>query len=58
MRPLYDARLEDLGPADLVKVECGCGHSELLTAAMRTIAGVASHGKVLDLSGPAALPGV
>jgi hypothetical protein len=27
MRPLYDARIEDLGPRDLVKVTCqGCAH--------------------------------
>ncbi len=32
MRPLYDARLSDLGPGDLVKVVCACGHEELLTA--------------------------
>jgi hypothetical protein len=23
-------RLEDLGPGDLVKVECGCGHVQML----------------------------
>jgi len=32
MRALYEARLEDLRPGDLVKVDCVCGHSELLTA--------------------------
>jgi hypothetical protein len=31
MRPLYDARISDLGPGDFVHVECACGHSELLT---------------------------
>ena len=40
MRALYEARLEHLGPGDLVKIECSCGHSELLTAAMLAIAGV------------------
>jgi hypothetical protein len=30
MRPLYDARIQDLGPGDFVKVECICGHSELI----------------------------
>jgi len=31
--PLYSARIEDLGPGDLVKVECGaCGHDMLIPA--------------------------
>ena len=30
MRPLYEARIRDLGPGDFVKVECVCGHSELI----------------------------
>jgi hypothetical protein len=30
MRPLYDARVRDLDPGDFVKVECVCGHSELI----------------------------
>jgi hypothetical protein len=30
MRPLYDARIKDLGPGDFVRVECICGHSELI----------------------------
>jgi hypothetical protein len=34
MRPLYDARISDLGTGDFVHVECACGHTELLTAAM------------------------
>jgi hypothetical protein len=50
MRPLYDARVSDLGPGDLVKVECACGHAELLTAAMLATAGVAPDLKVADLS--------
>jgi len=49
MRPLYDARVSDLGPGDLVKVECACGHAELLTAAMLATAGVGPERKVLDL---------
>jgi hypothetical protein len=40
MRPLYDARIEDLGPGDFVRVECACGHIERLTAAMLTTVGV------------------
>jgi hypothetical protein len=50
MRPLYDARIGDLGPGDFVHVECACGHTELLTAGMFATAGVASYRKVLDLS--------
>ena len=31
MRPLYDARIEDLGPDDFLRVECvACGHDELV----------------------------
>ena len=31
MRPLYSARLEDLGPGDFVNVECSaCGHELLI----------------------------
>ncbi len=31
MVPLYAARIGDLGPRDLVKVECGaCGHEALI----------------------------
>jgi hypothetical protein len=31
MVPLYAARIEDLGPGDLVQVQCSaCGHEELL----------------------------
>ena len=30
--PLYAARIEDLGPGDLVRVECAaCGHDVLIT---------------------------
>jgi hypothetical protein len=49
MRPLYDARISDLGPGDFVRVECLCGHIELLTAAMLATAGVTPDSKVLDL---------
>jgi hypothetical protein len=32
MVPLYAARIEDLGPGDLVRVECAaCGHDVLIT---------------------------
>lgn len=51
MRPYYDARVSDLGPGDLVEVECRCGHTETLTAAMLTTAVVAPLEKVQDLGG-------
>jgi hypothetical protein len=31
---MYDARVSDLGPRDCVKVECVCGHVQMLTGAM------------------------
>jgi len=49
MKALFEARLEDLGPGDLVKVECVCGHSELLTAAILTTASMKPHELLLDL---------
>ena len=49
MRPLYDARLSDLGPGDLVKVECVCGHTEMLTAAMLRTAGVPDREMIVRL---------
>jgi len=49
MVPLYAARLSDLGPDDFVQVEFGCGHVELLTAAMLATAGVGPDHKVLDI---------
>jgi hypothetical protein len=49
MRALYEARLEDLRPGDLVNVECVCGHAELLTASMLASAGVKPHQTILDL---------
>ena len=30
MRPLYDARIEDLGPGDFLHVQCVCGHDDLI----------------------------
>ena len=49
MKPLYAARLENLGPDDLVKVECVCGHTELLTAAMLSTADVKPNEILVDL---------
>jgi hypothetical protein len=44
MKVLYDARVGDLGPGDLLKVECECGHVEQLTVAMLRTAGLPDHG--------------
>jgi hypothetical protein len=49
IRALYEARLEDLGPGDLVKGECACGHTELLTPSMLATAGVKPYESILDL---------
>jgi hypothetical protein len=49
MRALFEARLEHLGPGDLVIVECVCRHVMTLTAAMLTTAGVKVHELILDL---------
>ena len=51
MRPLYDARLEDLGPSDRIVIECVCGHEDTVTALLLTSVGVAPHEKVQDLAG-------
>jgi hypothetical protein len=58
MRPLYDARVEDLGPDDRVVVECGCGHVERLTAAMLATAGVAAIHACSRPQAPAQMPGM
>jgi hypothetical protein len=47
--PVQAARVSDLGTSDFVQVECACGHTERLTAAMLTTAGVSSDSYVQDL---------
>jgi hypothetical protein len=50
MVPLYAARMEDLGPGDLVKVDCGaCGHTALLAPAFLSRLGLSPLRKVFDL---------
>ena len=49
MVPFYAARVSDLGPGDLVQVECACGHTERLTAAMLITAGVGPDERVQGL---------
>ena len=41
VRPFYDCRISDLGPDDILYVECGCGHFEELSAAMLATVGLA-----------------
>jgi hypothetical protein len=45
----YAAHLEDLGPADLVIVECVCGHFLMLTARDARNVGRESYETVFDL---------
>jgi hypothetical protein len=50
MRPLYDARIKDLAPGDFVKVECICGHSELIpSSGLQQGLRLPTHLPVLDL---------
>jgi hypothetical protein len=50
MVPLYAARIEDLGPGDFVKVECVCGHSELIpSSGLQQGLRLPPHLPVLDL---------
>jgi hypothetical protein len=50
MVPLYLARIEDLGPGDLVKVDCAaCSHTALLSTAFLSRLGLDPRDKVLDL---------
>jgi hypothetical protein len=52
MKPLYAARIEDLGPRDFVKVEyIAYGHTELLSADMLRLSGcpLPPYTAILDL---------
>jgi hypothetical protein len=56
--PLYAARIEDLGWASFVKVECGaCQHTALLTPAFLSRLGSQPRTNVLDLQGSGPVPG-
>jgi hypothetical protein len=48
--PLYAARIADLGPGDLLVVECVCGHAERLTARMLATGGAGAEDKIADLA--------
>jgi ribosomal protein S27E len=50
MVPLYAARIEDLGPGDFVKVDCGaCSHTALLAPGFLSRLGLSPRTKVLNL---------
>jgi hypothetical protein len=50
MLPLYAARIEDLVPGDLVKVDCAaCHHVALLAPEFLLRRGLSPQTKVLDL---------
>jgi hypothetical protein len=50
MVPLYLGRIEDLGPADFVKVYCAaCSHKALFAPAFLDRFGLSPRDKVLDL---------
>src|SRR5271166_4196008 len=50
MVPLYAARIEDLGPGDFLRVDCGaCSHTALLAPAFLLRLGLGPRDKVLDL---------
>jgi hypothetical protein len=55
MKILFDARVEDLGPRDVVKVECVCGHTESLTAAMLRTASVLVNPESREYKSPHAI---
>ena len=48
--PLYAAGFSDLGPGDLVVVECVCGNAERLSAGMLATAGADADDKIADLA--------
>jgi len=50
MKGFWEAHVGDLGPGDFVKVECFCGHVEMLTGAMLLTAEVSEHEQIKRLS--------
>jgi hypothetical protein len=49
MKAMYEARVEDLTPADYLNVSCACGHTEKLTGAMSLATGAKVAQKLKDL---------
>jgi len=57
MRPMYLARIEDLGRGDFVKVDCAaCRHVALRTPNFLLRLGLSPAAKVLDLKGAGPVP--
>ena len=49
MKAMYDARLEDLGPGDLVQVECVCGHVQMLPGSYFASGKVPGYTRIIGL---------
>jgi hypothetical protein len=49
MKAMYEARVEDLTPADHLNVSCACGQREKLTGAMLLTTGAKPNQKLMDL---------
>ena len=50
MKALYDARVRDLGPRDLVKIQCtACSHTMRFIAEYLRGKGIASYEPILSL---------
>jgi hypothetical protein len=60
MKMLYEARLQDLGPGDFVRVECAaCGHETLIPqSALLHGLRLPPGERIVNLRTAAALPGV
>ena len=57
MKALFEARVEDLRPGDLVIAECRCGHS-LAISTVTLVRGrrLPEYARIMDLEPPVAVP--